>query len=178
MMQKFFKHEFLVNILLNFLRQLFKNALIIIFFERHVFIGPPFVIEKGLYLLFEGVVERLLVVEVLHGSEELRQAISIFQFFIEFLILIKDADEVAHDVRENSDSEKQDEGTEQPFNIAPGMIITKTHGRQRCKGKICHYNRVFAHGLAVKRVMVNKGLWKLLSSFFRVPIHIKNEIIH
>ena len=76
------------------------------------------------------------MIEPLYESEELGELISFIDFLVEFSELYNNLDEVTHDVREDGNSEHQNEETEKPLVVTLGMVVTKSDGGKRGEGVV------------------------------------------
>ena len=94
-----------------------------------------------LNLILELQRDHFLSIEVFHCAEELRQIVTIANVFVELLELWKDIDEISHNVRENCNSEKQDEGSYKSLNVASWVEVSKAHCREGGECEVRAYNQ-------------------------------------
>lgn len=76
------------------------------------------------------------MVEFSDSTEKFRKIISVIEFSIKIFKRVKNADEIAHDVREYGDTKEEDEGTDEPFKIAPGCVVAEAHRGKGSEGKV------------------------------------------
>jgi hypothetical protein len=107
-------------------------------------------------------------------SEKFGQVVSIVQVRIELSDGVQNLNEDAHNVGEDGDTKQEDDGTDDPFGVSPGVVVTESHRAQRRDGKIGHQNGVCNLAL----VFNSKGNEEeILVEFGVSRIHIVDEIL-
>lgn len=81
----------------------------------------------SLDILFHLFVYGLLAIEVDEGSEKPVQVVTIIEVFIELLKLIKNLNEISHNVREDSNTKEKDERTSESFDVASWAEVSKSY---------------------------------------------------
>ena len=117
----------MVNLSKNVTWQLLDYVGFFIIIESIIFVVLPSEIHMSFDILFEFLLDRLSIVEKLKKSEKLAQVIALISCFVDHLDLVKDLNEVAHDVRENGNSEKQDERNQKSLLVTLWVEITKAY---------------------------------------------------
>ena len=102
---KVFEEEVGVNTGLDFLWQLVKDLLILVY--NYILVVLPSVSKVRLDAVSQLLANWLVLIEHLQLAEEAREVVSLIQVAIQLLELLQDLNEVSHHIREDSYAEQQ-----------------------------------------------------------------------
>jgi hypothetical protein len=110
---------------LNIVRQLIKDTFVFFRQKCLILIIIPFIIEMFLNSFFNFFINRLIIVELLENSEEAREFVPVVEICHQNLEGGQDVYEVAHDVREDGDTEEQDESAEDALGVGSRVEVAE-----------------------------------------------------
>ena len=78
-------------------------------------------------ILFHLFVYGLLAIEVYKGSKKPVQVVTIIEVLVELLELVKNLNEISHNVREDSNAKEKDICTSESFDVASWAEVSKSY---------------------------------------------------
>jgi hypothetical protein len=179
LLQKLREEKIFVNTLFYFMRQLIENLRVFNLSKCRILVVIPLVMEILFNLALKSIVKVFMPIELYEHPEKLVELIALFDLIIIRFELRENGLVLAHNVRKNGDSKEQDHRYENPFKLAPWVIVSKTHRRQRCEHVVSHNNCYLRGRMLIERVIANEILWlKFVWVFKLVIIDIVDEVLH
>ena len=99
------------------------------FVDGLIFVLVPLMVKKLLDLNLKLFVENLAVIEFAKKAEKSSELISFIEIFVDLLKVVQHLDKDAHNVRENSHTEKQNDGAKNSFSVRNRVKVSEPNRR-------------------------------------------------
>ena len=157
--QEVLKKELDEHLLLHLFWQLNEYVEIHVLLKGCQSIHFPSVVKVYFNSIFEILIHIFFSVKVPYGTEEFWKIVTISNIFVKLLELWEDFNKVAHDIRKNGYSEKQNEGRYKSLEVASRVVVTKADSRKGSESEVSWNDQVFYFSVFIDAEVWEEKVW-------------------